>query len=88
MYFLAPAEEVEQVANVRISRLSARDVVVQLVKYTYLIDVTDRVRLLREFERLSRAATQPLFYRLSFPHGLSRLAEVRRSILNDVGESV
>ena len=87
VYFLALAEEGEQGANVKISPLSSRDVVVELVKYTYLIDVTDRVRLRREFERLSRVATQPLFYRLSFPHDLSRLGEVRRAILNDVGES-
>jgi hypothetical protein len=87
MYFLAPIEEDGQIANVRLTPLSSRDVVVELVKYTYLIDVTDRVRLRREFERLSRVATQPLFYRLSFPRDFSRLAEVRRAILTDVGES-
>ena len=87
MYFLAPVEEGEQLANVRISPLSSRDAVIELVKYTYLMDVTDRLRVLLEFERLSRVATQPLFYHLSFPHDLSRLAEVRRAILNDVGES-
>ena len=87
MYFLAPVEEGEQEANVRIGPLSARDAVVELVKYTYLIDVTDRLRLWREFERLSRIATQPLFYRLSFPRDFSRLAEVRRAILTNVGEN-
>src|SRR5215469_6764037 len=87
MYFLAPVEEDEQIANVRLTPLSSRDVVVEFVKYTYLIDVTDRLRLRREFEQLSRVATQPLFYRLSFPRDFSRLAEVRRAILTDVGES-
>ena len=87
MYFLAPGEECEQIANVGIRPLSARDVVVELVKYTYLMDVTDRLRLRREFERLSRLATQALFYRLSFPRDFARLAQVRRAILSHVGES-
>lgn len=87
MYFLAPAEESERTSHVRIRPLTSRDAVVELVKYTFLIDVTDRLRLLREFERLSRVARQPLFYRLSFPRDFSRLAEVRRAILTNVGES-
>ena len=87
MYFLPPVEECEPISNVRITALSSRDAVVELVKYTFLIDVTDRLRLLREFERLSRVATQPLFYRLAFPRDYSRLAEVRRAILTHVGES-
>jgi hypothetical protein len=85
LYFLTPVEEDE--AKVRIKPVSSRDAVVELVKYTFLIDVTDRLRLRREFERLSRVATQPLFYRLSFPRDFSRLAEVRRAILTAVGES-
>lgn len=87
MYFLAPGEEGEQIGNVRIRPLSSRDAVVELVKYTFLIDVTDRLRLLGEFERFSRLATQPLFYRLSFPRDFSRLAEVRGAILTHAGES-
>ena len=87
MYFLAPSEEDEQIANVKISPLSSRDAVIELVKYTYLIDVTDRLRVRREFERLSRVARQPLFYRLSFPRDFSRLAEVRGAILTHMGES-
>jgi hypothetical protein len=87
MYFLARFEEGERIANVTARPLSSRDAVVELVKYTYLIDVTDRSRLRQEFERLSRVARQPLFYRLSFPRDFSRLAEVRRAILTNVGES-
>jgi hypothetical protein len=84
VYFLAPPEEAEQAAEVTIEPVSSRDAVVELVKYTYLIDVTDRQRLRQEFERLSRLAVQPLFYRLVFPHDFSRLAEVRQEILNGV----
>jgi hypothetical protein len=82
VYFLTPPGEAEQAAEVRIEPLSSRDAVVELVKYTYLIDVTDRQRLRQEFERLSRVAVQPLFYRLAFPHDFSRLAEVRQAILD------
>jgi hypothetical protein len=82
VYFLAPPEEAEQSAEVRIEPLSSRDAVVELVKYTYLIDVTDRQRLRQDFERLSRVALRPLFYRLAFPHDFSQLARVRQAILN------
>jgi hypothetical protein len=82
LYFLAPPEEAQQAADVKIQPLSPRDAVVELVKYTYLIDVTDRQRLRQEFERLSRVAVQPLFYRLAFPHDFSWLPEVRQAILN------
>jgi GTPase SAR1 family protein len=82
MYFLPPPEEAEQTAEVRIEPLSSRDAVVELVKYTYLIDVTDRQRLRQEFERLSRVAVQPLFYRLACPRDFSRLAEVRQAIVD------
>jgi hypothetical protein len=82
LYFLAPPEKDEHASEVRIEPMSSRDAVVELVKYTYLIDVTDRPRLRQEFERLSRVAVQPLFYRLAFPHDFSWLPEVRRTILN------
>jgi hypothetical protein len=87
VYFLAPPEENERTADVKIEPLSSRDAMVELVKYTYLIDVTDRLRLRQEFERLSRVAVQPLFYRLAFPHDFSRLAEVRQAIRSGVSRS-
>lgn len=84
VYFLAPPEEGEPVPEISIEVLSARDAAIELVKFTYLIDVTDRDRLRQEFHRLSRVAVQPLFSRLVLPHDLARLGEVRQAILDDV----
>ena len=87
VYFLVPPEEGEPVPEISIEVLSARDAAIELVKFTYLIDVTDRDRLRQEFDRLSRVAVQPLFYRLVFPHDFARLGEVRQAILDDVSGS-
>ncbi len=87
VYFLELPEEDRSEPEVRIQTLSARDAAIELVKFTYLIDVTDRERLQQEFERLSRVAVQPLFFRLSFPHNLERLPEVRRAVLGNVREA-
>lgn len=84
VYFLVPPEEGAPVPEISIEILSARDAAIELVKFTYLIDVTDRERLRQEFDRLSRVAVQPLFHRLVFPHDFARLAEVRQAILDDV----
>ena len=84
VYFLVPPEEGEPVPEISIEVLSARDAAIELVKFTYLIDVTDRYRLRQEFDRLSRVAVQPLFSRLAFPHDFARLGDVRSAILEDV----
>ena len=84
VFFLAPLGEADQAAEIRIEPLSSRDAVIELVKYTYLIDVTDRQRLQQDFERLTRVAIQPLFYRLVFPHDFSLLPKVRQMILNGI----
>ncbi|MGB0109939.1 MAG: hypothetical protein WBP52_15695 [Terriglobales bacterium] len=82
IYFLAPADESEG-KSVSIVPLSPRDACMELVKFTYLIDITDRQRLRQEFERLSRLAALPLFYRLSFPRDFSLLPDVHRAILEN-----
>jgi hypothetical protein len=82
IYFLAPADESEG-KSVSIVPLSVRDACIELVKFTYLIDVTDRERLRQHFERLSRVAALPLFHRLSFPHDFSLLPAVHRAILEN-----
>jgi len=55
----------------------------ELVKYSYLMDVTDRPRLQQDFERIAKFALNPVFFRLAFPHDYSQLASVRQAILSD-----
>ena len=70
--------------SVSIAAVSPRDAFMELVKLTYLMDITDRRRLLDEFGRLSRIAALPLFYHLSFPRDFSLLPHVHEAILENV----
>ena len=83
IFFLAPPDEIED-NSVSIARLSPRNAFMELVKFMYLIDITDRQRLRQEFERLSRVAALPLFYRLTFPRDFSLLAGVHKAVLENV----
>ena len=81
MYFLAPPDGDKK--SISIIPLSTRDAFMELVKFTFLIDITDRQRLRQEFERLSRISGLPLFFRLGFPRDFSLLPDVRRAILEN-----
>jgi hypothetical protein len=83
IYFLASPDGMKQ-KSVSIAAVSPRDAFMELVKFTYLIDITDRRRLRAEFGRLSRIAALPLFYRLSFPRDFSLLPHVHKAILENV----
>ena len=81
MYFLEPPGPS---CDVRITPLSAREAFFEIVKFAFLMDVDDPDALKAEFESIARAASLPLFRRLSFPRDLARLPEVRREILLDL----
>ena len=83
IYFLSPPDEMEE-KSVSIAAVSPRDAFMELVRFTYLIDITDRRRLRDEFGRLSRIAALPLFYRLTFPRDFSLLPHVHEAILENV----
>jgi hypothetical protein len=83
IYFLAPPPSDGEKKCVSIIPLSTRDAFMELVKFTYLIDITDRQRLRQEFERLSRVAALPLFFRLDFPRDFSLLPDIHRAILEN-----
>lgn len=78
VYFLTPPRKS---ATVTVEPMPARDTMLELVKYAYLMDTTDRLRLRQEFERLGQFSLKPLFYRLTFPHDFSQLAKVRDAIV-------
>ena len=83
IYFLSPPDEMEE-KSVSIAAVSPRDAFMELVRFTYLIDITDRGRLRDEFGRLSRIAALPLFYRLTFPRDFSLLSHVHEAILENL----
>ena len=54
----------------------------ELTASTFKLDITDRAALTREFYELQRIATQPIFYRLTYPRDFSMLPAVRQAILD------
>jgi hypothetical protein len=84
VYFLAGPEEARDASAITIERLPARDALLGLVRYAYLLDITDRQRLREEFDCVSRVAVMPLFYRLAFPRHYALLPRVREAILGSL----
>jgi hypothetical protein len=87
IYTLPPPEEVNSANAIHISPLPAREAFIELVRYAFRLDITDRERLGEEFESLGRVVTLPLFFRLAFPRGLSLLPAVREAILRNLNET-
>jgi len=80
LYFLSSPNECE---GLSVKPLSPREAMLELVKYSYLMDVTNRPRLQQGFERLAKFALNPIFFRLAFPHDYSQLTSVRQAVLSD-----
>ena len=85
MYFLVAPEEAR--AAISINAVSPREAFIELVKYAYVLDITDRERLKEDFQRVSRLAVLPLFYRVAFPRDFSLLPAVRQAILDHLREA-
>jgi hypothetical protein len=84
IFFLSPPGGADQAPEIAIERISPRDAFVGLVKFTYVLDITDRLMLGQMFDRLSRLALLPLSYRLSFPRDFSLLPDVQEAILQNL----
>jgi len=82
MYFLADPEKSVHPQAIEITPLAARAAFVELVSYSFKLDVDDRNVLEREFRLLDRVASLPMFYRLAYPHDFSMLPAVRQAILD------
>ena len=67
-----------------ITSLTPREALLELISYSFKLDITDREFLKREFEYLCNLATLPLFYRLIFPRDLSLLPIVEEAILENL----
>jgi hypothetical protein len=86
IYFLADPEQTADDTAVAITPLAARAAFMQLVAYSFKLDVDDPGVLRREFQLLDRIAALPLFFRLSYPHDFSMLPAVRRMIIEHIGQ--
>lgn len=84
MYFLGDNGRLVAGAPISITPLPARDAFVELVSYSYKLDIDDRDVLEREFRMLDRVAALPLFYRLVYRHDFLMLTAVRNAVLEHV----
>lgn len=82
VYFLAEPPGAKGAAAVEIRPLSGSEALLELVRYAYLLDITDRETLRETFDRIGRLVETPRFYRLSYRREFSLLPEVRQAILD------
>jgi hypothetical protein len=66
---------------VTIEPLTKREAFLELVRHSFRLDFDDRARLRKEFDRIAGIAAAVGLYRLSFARDWSRLAAVRRAVL-------
>ena len=89
VYFLAGSFDGDanpSAAPVEIQPLAAKEALLGLVRYAYLMDITDRETLREKFDRIGRLVATPLFYRLAFRREFSLLPQVRKAVLNHLGD--
>lgn len=84
LYVLDPATGDAPAA---ITPLSKREQVIELVKNTYVMDLTDRARLTAQLDRAIVEGGPVDVRRLQYPHAADALPLVRRAILADLDRS-
>ncbi len=81
LYVLDPAKGD---APATIAPLSKREQAIELIKNTYVMDLTDRARLVAQLDRVIVEGGSIDVRRLQYPHAAAALARVRRAILADL----
>jgi len=77
VYFLGGG----QAPAVTLEPMSAPEVMLELVKTSFLLNVDDRSRLISHFDTVARLARRPIHHRLDFPRRFDLLPEVRQAVL-------
>jgi hypothetical protein len=85
-YVLGDVEETTNANEITVTPLSPREIFLELVQYTYNMDIGNRERLKQDFEAFARLSTMPRFYRLAFPRDLSLLPFVHKAIVENLRE--
>lgn len=65
--------------------MNPSEVLIQLVKHSFLLDIEEQPMLAAHFDVLSRLAGLPIFYRLDYPRRFADLPQVRQAIVDHVG---
>jgi hypothetical protein len=73
-----------QSRRIRIEALSRRESVIELIKYSYVMDVTDRAQVVDHLDRLMHECAPIGLRRLTYPRDLAALPRVQAAILRDL----
>jgi len=82
IYVLKQLDNMPDTADVIIVPLSASEALLETVKHTFQLDVTDHARLGRSFKEYERLAKAIPFFKLIYPRNHAFLPTVTASILN------
>lgn len=74
--------------SLQFKRMKGVEVMAELVKNSFLLDIELKSLLMTHFNEVSRLANLPIYYRLDFPRNYEKLTEVREAILAHVQESI
>jgi hypothetical protein len=85
IYVLALQQEVKDIGGVTITPLAVREALMEIIKHTFQLDVTDRKRRGQAFRQHERVAKSVPFFRLTFPRGYAVLPAVHMAILDHLG---
>lgn len=84
IYVLAPPDDLQDSENITITSLSASEALLETVKHSFQLDITDRKKLGQAFMQRERLARSVPFFRLSFPREHVILPAVNASILSHI----
>jgi hypothetical protein len=84
VYIVVDPSETEGKMDIMIERLRHRDRFMELIKYAFRLDITDRTMLERQFRFLERVSSCVSVRRLIFPRDFNLLPAVREAILADL----
>jgi hypothetical protein len=78
VYFLGDTEVQVPI----IEALKGRDVLIELAKNAFLLDMAESNRVSAHFQQLSQVARLPIYYRLEYPRRFDALPAVRKAIVD------
>lgn len=65
-----------------IEPLNGRDILIELAKNAFLLDMAESSRVAAHFRQLSQVARLPIYYRLDYPRRFDALPAVRKAIVD------
>jgi ABC-type dipeptide/oligopeptide/nickel transport system ATPase subunit len=87
LYVLASPEHSRSERPVQIRSLKARECMIELIKHSYRLDITDHEKLAREFEILRRISLHEIAFQLTYPREFSLLPAVCQSVIDHMVEN-